>query len=673
MKTIKNELTGLFLLGITTFSFGQEFTRLTGVPPVNTGGSYGVNWIDYNNDGYLDLFFANYNGKNYLYLNKQNGEFEKITTGEIATSNSNNSSGPSWADYDNDGYPDLFIATQSGYNNLFFRNIQGKDFIKITEGELVNHRGQSFSSAWADYDNDGYVDLYVTNNTFWGNHLGESDFFYHNKGDGTLERTTFGEMGNEGGDNTGATWCDYNNDGLIDLFVTTWNGKNLLFKNTGDGFEKITGIGLDDEGYSIACTWGDFNNDGWMDLYVGNGPDEYYNYLYLNNGDGTFTKIEDDPSVAEKGSHWNVVSGDFDNDGDLDLFVPSYQGKNKLFRNNGDGSFEKVNEGSIVNAYTSSYSSGAMWGDYDNDGDLDLVIANESGNNDLFRNEGNNNHWLQVKLTGTVSNRSAIGARIKVKATIDGAENWQTRDISSCQGLRSSNLVAHFGLSNAEAIDSLIIIWPSGMDTVLKDVATDQIIHIEENIPPDFLRAGFSADTCSGKGTLTVSFKDKSVVHPDFPITSYEWDFDSDGITDSDEAEPLWVYQTEKDTAFTVLLKITNEHGTSVTTRKNFILLKKQTVSNLNKENSNDRAIYPNPSDGNFTVRLKSAAKLYSTTIFNTSGQIVAYIPCYDASDGENEYSVRLSEITGKEVETGIYFIHMHYGNEINVLSFMVH
>jgi len=214
------------------------------------------------------------------------------------------------------------------------------------------------------------------------------------------------------------------------------------------------------------------------------------NRLYHNNGDGTFTKITSGPMLSRPvGADSNgCVWGDYDNDGFLDLFVSSTHGRNQLFRNNGNGTFTEILSGSPVNDGTvNTYYFGVSWVDYDNDGSLDLFVAGGStdqspGKNLLYHNGGNSNAWLEVKCIGTLSNRSAIGVKVRVRARISGKTFWQLREITGGGGYNNPSLVAHFGLGDATNVDLLRIEWSSGIAQEFPGVAARQILSVTE--PP---------------------------------------------------------------------------------------------------------------------------------------------------------------------------------------------
>ena len=461
---------------------GQTFTRITSGDIVNNGGfSWGAAWGDYDNDGLIDLFVAN-NGaeNNFLYRNNGDGTFVRITVGDIVNDGTWSSAG-SWGDYDNDGYLDLFVSNKDE-NSLLFSNNGDGTFTTITTGIIVNDAGNSIGASWGDYDNDGYLDLFVANG-------GENNFLYNNNRDGTFTKITTGIIVNDFGNSNGASWSDYDNDGYLDLFVANQGGNNFLYNNNGDGtFSKITsGDIVNDGGFSSGSSWGDYDNDGDLDLFVANGAyiESQDNFLYQNNGDGNFIRISSGDIVNDGGNSWSSNWGDYDNDGDLDLFVTNSAGDfpqdNFLYSNNGDGTFIKISTGFIVT--NDGISLGVSSADYDNDGDLDLFVASDnSRNNLLFLNEGNANNWINIKLVGTQSNNSAIGAKVRVKANINGNPIWQMNEISGQTGGGyggQNSLNAEFGLGDATIIDSIKVEWLSGVE-IFTDVTVNQFVTILE-------------------------------------------------------------------------------------------------------------------------------------------------------------------------------------------------
>ncbi len=466
------------------------FTMITTGPVVADNGlSIGVSWGDYDKDGFPDLFIGNAAGVvGVLFRNKGNGTFERVLSSVIPGIGLG---GGAWADYDNDGWLDLYTVTARDLGVRLFHNEGNGTLLRLTNaavvGPIIVEHAPSGSAAWGDYDGDGFVDVFVANGTFSGD---MKSFLYHNQGDGTFVKVTTGSIVNDLYESWTGAWADYDDDGRLDLFVTSNGGftpsglgeDNRWYHNDGPaGFTKLTaaqlGVPSHDGGYSRGCAWGDYDNDGLLDLFVGGRT----NLLYHNNGNGTFRKITQGEIVTDstKTESIGCTWVDYDNDGYLDLFVINVGDHNFLYHNNGNGTFTKIHSGSLVNDGAVTSVDGA-WADYDNDGFMDVVIANEAGNS-LFRNNGNSNHWINLKLIGTASNRAAIGAKVRLLATIGGKTFWQRRDITGSGSLGSqSDLRACFGLGDATNIDTVRIEWPSGTIQELHNVGIQQFLTVTE-------------------------------------------------------------------------------------------------------------------------------------------------------------------------------------------------
>jgi hypothetical protein len=472
-----------FNSGVDNNRIDVTFTKVTQGPVVTDGGwCYAMAWADFNNDNYPDLFVTNNdanNGQhNFLYMNNGSGTFSKITDSPVY-SDGGSSYGCAAADFNNDGFTDLFVSNYNENNFLYTNNGDGT-FTKITTGPVVTNGGKSVGAAFADYDRDGWLDLYVSNRN-------EPNFLYHNLGNGAFERITTGPIVTGSDNSGGCAWGDYDNDGWPDLVVANVGTANCLYHNNGNGtFTKITeGPVVTDVSNCTGASWGDCNNDGYLDLFIATGVLGMYNDLfYMNNGNGTFTKVTDSPLVNEltwsSGSAW----GDYDKDGDLDLAVGGYDGHNRLFQNNGNGVFVKTTGNALVN--DGSYVEGLAWADIDADGDLDIFTARNnyfSGNNAMYLNNGNENRWLKVKCLGTGSNSGAIGVKIRVYAHISGQAGSQYREITTQSGGGQggeNELIQFFGMGDALATDSITVWWTSGIVQHIAAVPTNQLVTINE-------------------------------------------------------------------------------------------------------------------------------------------------------------------------------------------------
>jgi len=538
----------------------QQFQKLASSPITEDGGdSRAVNLIDYDNDGDLDLYITNgpsAGQNNFFYENQGSELFIKIDSLSI-TSDLMPSDGSSWGDINNDGLLDLFVANWYGKNNLLYLNNGDKTFFEFIESPIHTDGGFSETGAWGDYNNDGYLDLVVANSD------GDlNNFAYSNNSDESFSKINDNLITTGSSASRNIDWADYDNDGDIDLFVANENNqKNNLFINDNNGnFTEISeGPFLTDRGNSFGSSWGDYDNDGDLDLFVANWSNQN-NFLYRNNGDGTFESITTGIVVNDKGFSIGTGWGDIDNDGDLDLFVANgfstVETNNFLYLNNGDGTFKK--DTSIVTS-DGGWTYGSSFGDINRDGYLDLVVAkcfNANENNSVFLNSGGSNHWITLKMEGNVSNNSAIGTIVRIKAEIEGISTWQMRHVTAQTGYCGQNLELNFGLGNATIIDSVIIQWSSGQKEVIENLDINQFKYIKEKVPQNFVRPNFKVNKRLGFVETILDFVDLSITDINNPITSWEWDFNSDGISDNSEQNTTWIYNEPG--VYDVSLKVSN-------------------------------------------------------------------------------------------------------------------
>ncbi len=496
---------------VSSETFAQTFTRIdTGAIVKDLGNSQGSCWGDYDNDGFQDLYIINssYIGQNkpdLLYHNEGDGTFSKVTSG-VTNEIIQVSGSASWGDYDNDEDLDLIVSIAEGNSRLYHNEGNG-GFTKFTSGfeDIAGDVG------WVDYDNDGWLDLFG-----WGR-TKEQNLLYHNNGNGTFASIDTGEIVSYYSYAQSANWADFDNDGDMDVFISNLDfyafdpsaekPRNSFYINEGGGYftpMPPTAAVLGDEENTSGASWGDYDNDGNLDLFVENF--RATNILYHNNGDGTFDGFIIDPPEAIGANTIGCTWGDFDNDGDLDLFVTCDRGfprdppptfkENLLFRNDGDGNFARMTTGDVVKdgGHTCSVA------DYDNDGDLDILVINGSlgypYRNYLYSNDGNDNSWINITCVGTVSNRSAIGARVRAKATINGAPVWQMREIAQMTSEHSNNsLRVHFGFGDATVIDSLVIRWPSGIEDIYTTVELKKFYTATENQDLDEIETSVAENT----------------------------------------------------------------------------------------------------------------------------------------------------------------------------------
>lgn len=471
----------------------------------------GGGFFDYDNDGDLDIYLVNgaiqtdntQNNKphNVLYQNNGDGTFTN-TTQQSGVGSTAYGTGATVGDYDNDGDLDLFV-TNFGEDQLYRNNGDGT-FTDLTKHAGVGNPNWGTSCAFADIDNDGYIDLYIANyaaynpksdkqckerdvHVYCGPHAYPPvhDTLYKNNGDGTFTDVSSlyrpSDLTPQHG--LGVTFGDYDTDGDIDLYVANDQDPNFLFQNEGkESFLEIaliSGVCYNDMGKEEAgmgTDFGDYNNDGQLDITVSNYQTET-NTLY-HNFDSDFFVDNTIPSKIAEVTHgylgWGIKFFDYDNDGYQDIFVANghlmdnisqlekhvtYPQRNLLFRNLGDGTFENVvtqTDGLALK----KVSRGAAIGDYDNDGDLDILVTNCNQRPDLLQNSvGNLNNWIQIQVVGEKSNRSGIGTKIKVVT----GEHIQYREVQSGGSYLSfHDLRAHFGLGKSEQIDNIEIRWSSG-------------------------------------------------------------------------------------------------------------------------------------------------------------------------------------------------------------------
>lgn len=463
-------------------------------------------WADFDEDGDMDVFISVGNFNNRLYQN--NGDTTFTLVDGIQSNDGGNTGSAVWGDYDNDGYLDIYASNNPSpptapEPNFLYKNDGPPNytFTKITNELPAMDSNYTWSSSWVDYDNDGDLDLHVPENR----HLNK-DFFYENTGatgtEGDVFKAIQPEFVTDDQESTGVvSWMDYDNDGDQDLFMIksgrthpSGGEDNRIFHNrlqeSGQlAFQRVTTAAMVNHlEKDFQASWGDYDNDGDMDVYLGNFDAE--NYLYRNEGDSLFTRITEGSLATDRSATLGSSWGDYDNDGDLDLFVSNTLGQaSAYYENDGEGNFSKRGA-NIVGAPVVNRSNTQSCAnvDFNNDGYLDLFLANAAlsatqlAADFVYFNNGGNNNFLLLNLRGVTSNSAAIGTKLRIKTTIDGEEVWQMRVISGGPtGDRAQNsLRVHFGIGQATTIDSLVIEWTSGAKDVYTDVDKNLICQIRE-------------------------------------------------------------------------------------------------------------------------------------------------------------------------------------------------
>jgi hypothetical protein len=495
---VVTNLSGAITSSVVNLLVDPTFTKITTGPIVTDleGSCAGV-WGDFDKDGFPDLFVANnwVNNRNTLYHNEGGTNFSRVNASPFTTDYLRAWSA-AWGDFDNDGWDDLAVACiQAGpLAQRLYHNNEGKSFTPVADQALLSNQDASCYLLALDYDRDGFLDLFVSKGIYFGSPA--NDCLFRNQRDGTFKLMTADEVGPIVADlsiSDIAATTDYDNDGFLEINVvhaTSLGGGNysvnpVTWHYQGDGTFASTPLGLPD---STACHWsGDYDNDGWMDLV---GETWFWDQppaLYRNMGGGGFSNVTTSLNMTHPQPSGSLSWGDYDNDGWLDLFCAGYYSEgarsNLFFHANGDGTFTQIfNVSAIFETNRLAFTS---WVDYNSDGFLDLFIAAGNvytRNNLLYRNNGNGNHWLKVKLDGRASNRSGIGARVRAQATVNGRTFWQLRGIGyGSASVGPNTLIAHFGLGDATKVTTLRIEWPSGIVQELQNVAADQFITVTES------------------------------------------------------------------------------------------------------------------------------------------------------------------------------------------------
>ena len=489
---------------------------------VETIGS-GCAFLDYNNDGHLDLYLVSANNfpqspdednsyDNQLYQNTGSGSFVLVAAG---VEDQGYGTGVAVADYDGDGWLDLYL-TNFGSNRLF-RNQGDGTFQDLTQQAGVDDPRWSAGAAFADYDGDGWLDLYLTNycdfqladhrtcaeqgvEVYCGpeEFKGVTDRLFRNQGDGTFQDLTQqAGVHNPIGKGMSAIWSDYDNDGDPDLFVANDGTENFLYQNNNDGtFQDLAwlaGIDCDDHGNmqgSMGLDLADYDNDGYPDLLVTNFQRQL-NTLYRNEGNGFFNDVSFPSGLGYSLPFvsWGTGFFDFNKDGFLDLFIVNGHIQDQIESYDSSTTYLQVDH-LLINDQQNSFDRqptlfttpksgrGAAFGDYDNDGDIDILVNNAHDVPTLWRNDTKSmHHWLMVKLVGQNGNRYGIGAKTKI---ITSAQTWSAECRAGASYMSTNDSRLYFGLGQTRSIEQVEVHWPSGLIDRIKNPSLDSVLIVVE-------------------------------------------------------------------------------------------------------------------------------------------------------------------------------------------------
>lgn len=494
---------------------------------IETTGS-GVAFIDYDNDGLLDIFLiSGPGGTNRMYRNMGGGRFADVTA-QLHLTHTGWGQGVCAGDYDNDGFTDLFVTYWG--QNVLYRNRAGKYFEEATAPANLRQDRVRYNTgcAFLDYDNDGHLDLFVSNylkfdpatnpkpgdNPYcWYRGIPVScgprglpfdrNILYRNNGNGTFADVSAasGIAAPAQNYSLGVLTGDFNNDGKMDIYVACDQTPSILYINQGDGtFQEealLRGAAMDENGKALSgmgATAADYDGNGWLDIFRSNFSDERET-LYRNNRDGDFEDATQSAGMNRNTRFvgWGCGFLDIDNDGWKDLLLVNghvfpeverlnidvhYQDRAILYRNNGGGKFTDISESSGPGIVERHSARGAAFGDFDNDGAVEVIVNNQNETPTLLKQSlkpaGN---WIMLKLTGTKSNRSAIGARVRV---ITG-QHVQTDEVRSGGSYLSQNdLRLHFGIGKAAKVDRIEIDWPGGKTQIERPLQVNRVIEVME-------------------------------------------------------------------------------------------------------------------------------------------------------------------------------------------------
>jgi len=634
---------------------------------------------DFNNDGLVDIYHPNFRENGRLYLNRGNGQFLDILP-DIDLVEGTNMWGAVFGDYNNDGYLDILFEDLSAPSKLYLNN-RNRTFTEVNTVANVSIKNLAQGVAWSDFNLDGTLDFLAVND------IGPNQLFKNLDGARFLDISLSANV-ETFGNSYGISWSDINNDNYPDAFITTCHPtdplrsiKHLLLNNGDETFTNInTTAGVADSLPSWGVVFLDYDNDSDFDIYIGNSvhaPRLGHNRLYRNNGDNTFTNASFLAGVAGEADEnsYAVSEADFNNDGWVDLYVTNLSQRDRLYRNNGDGTFTDIatQAGIRLNEHRA-----VAVADFNNDGWIDIFTAGNFQNL-LMLNDGGDNHWLRIRTRGITSNYFGVGTRIEVYTDM----LQQVREIRAGDSFcaQNHNLTAHFGLGQATQIDSIILKWPSGAIDKITDFSdVDREITIVEEVGINNRPSTFNLSEPEDGDTLNAttevelrwmkaSDEDNGVLSYNLYLTGKDLQtgatFDSivTGIADTflvlnkgvlkDEHKILWTVDVTDATSITASMDVWSFFVSSPATH----------VSDNAEVIPSDFFLsqnYPNPFNPATTIsyELPKQNKI-ELAIYNLIGERIRILVNENQKAGNYAVQWDGKDFSGKSVASGIYIYRM--------------
>ena len=679
----------ILTLCIATTLSAQTFTDMShllspNAPVGNRSGQRGTSAADFNNDGLVDIYHANFRDPGRLYLNQGEDGFVDVLR-DIDLDEGTNMWGAAFGDYNYDGYLDIIFQDLSAPSKLYINNLNGT-FTEVTEDAGIAIHTLAQGAAWIDFNLNGRLDFLIVND------IGPNQLF-KNLNLADFEDISIAASVETYGNSYGISWGDINLDGYPDAYIATCHisdplrSINHLLLNNGD--ETFTNIAQDAGVADSLPGWGpvmfDYDNDGDIDVFVGNSyhpPREAYNRLYRNDGNNQFTAAQHIAGVAGDGNenNYGVSVADFDNDGWEDIYLTALFRRDRLYRNNGDGTFTNI--AAQAGVRSNDHRAVAV-ADFNNDGWIDIFTVGRQPHNLLLYNEGGTNHWLKIRLRGLADNYFGVGTRIELYT--DSLR--QIREVRAGDSFCSQNLdiTAHFGLGEATVIDSLILRWPTGTVDKLYDItAIDQEMTIVQGGTINNRPQTFHLQTPADGDTLL--------------NLSGDYQFSWDAAVDPEENPLSYEFRltgTNRTTAEVVDTTISGLSETSVTINRNmlrdnyryrwtvdardsinitastnaweFLVIETTGIgdeaSNLPQSYALDQN-FPNPFNPTTNIGFRIAELGFvELKIYDASGRLVKTLMSENRAAGDYNVSWDATDESGQRVASGIYLYKLQAGD----------